>query len=298
MLNSTGKKVIALSIDVEDWFTVRNMRDFYDFKDWAATESRLHIGLNFILEELDKRNIKATFFVLGWVADVTPDLVRSISRAGHEIGSHGYTHTPIDLFEPESFEQDLVKSLDALYKVTGKKVKSFRAPSFSITKKTYWALDILKKHGILYDSSIFSITHPDYGINDFPTRLTDLGGILEMPMRKSRFWGLNIPVSGGGYFRMLPYCFIKSALLQTLKKDSVVMYFHPWEFDPDQPRIALGLLKRFRHYVGLSKNRDKFIRLLSGFEFTTIEKMIELEMSQGTIKVELASNVALTTSPL
>lgn len=279
--NFNDKKVIALSIDVEDWFTVRNMRELFDHSDWDDQEVRVHIGLDFILAELAKKNIKATFFVLGWLADRAPELIKAIDMAGHEIASHGYSHTPIDLLTPKCFEEDLKKSIDALFRITGKRIKGFRAPSFSITKETFWAIEILKKHGVEYDSSIFSITHPDYGINDFPTNLTDLGGVLEMPLRKGRFFGCNIPVCGGGYFRMLPYGLIKSTLKQTLKNDSLLMYFHPWEFDPNQPRVGLSKFKKFRHYVGLEANRQKFTRLLEDFEFTTVEKLIALEKRKG-----------------
>jgi polysaccharide deacetylase family protein (PEP-CTERM system associated) len=281
MSNCTTKKVIALSFDVEDWFTVRNMRDFFKHEEWDQQDLRVRIGLDFILEELARKNIKATFFILGWIADKCPQLVKDIDLAGHEICSHGYSHTPIDLLTPESFEEDLKKSINSLTAITGKKVRGYRAPSFSITKNTLWALDILSKNGIEYDSSIFSIVHPDYGINNFPTKVTDLNGLLEVPMRKGHFFGSAIPVCGGGYFRMLPYALIKSSLQQTIKNDSFVMYFHPWEFDPDQPKIGLSQFKKFRHYVGLNSNRKKFLRLLNDFEFTTIENLIEIERSFG-----------------
>jgi polysaccharide deacetylase family protein (PEP-CTERM system associated) len=281
MSNSTIKKVIALSFDIEDWFTVRNMRDVFKLEEWDQQELRVRIGLDFILEALEKKNIKATFFILGWLADKCPQIVKDIDNAGHEICSHGHSHTPIDLLTPDQFENDLKMSIDSLRGITGKKIKGFRAPSFSITKKTFWAIDILKKHAIEYDSSIFSIIHPDYGINHFPTGITDLGGILELPMKKGDFFGASIPVCGGGYFRLLPYSLIKSSLNQTLKNESMIMYFHPWEFDPDQPRIGLSKLKRFRHYVGLGSNRHKFLNLLNDFEFTTIESMIKSESLYG-----------------
>lgn len=272
-------KVIALSFDVEDWFTVRNMRDYIKQEDWDQQQIRIQIGLDFILNELSKRKIKATFFILGWVADKCPELVKKINSLGHEIASHGYSHTPIDLLDPLEFELDLVKSLRAIEKITGKKVRGFRAPSFSITKKTLWAIDILRKHGIEYDSSIFSTIHPDYGINNFPTNVTELGGLLEVPMRKGNFFGFKIPVCGGGYFRILPYFLIKSSLVQTLINDSLVMYFHPWEFDPEQPRVQINWFKKIRHYVGLSSNRSKFIKLLNDFDFTTIKDLIDRECS-------------------
>ena len=283
---------IALSFDVEDWFTVRNMREHFDFSTWDEQELRVDVGMKFILDELRNRNIKATFFILGWVAERCPELVTQIMNDGHVIASHGYSHTPIDLLTPETFEIDLKKSLDVLTGITGKKIKGFRAPSFSITTDTYWALDILKRNGIEYDSSIFSkITHPDYGIKDFPTTLTDVNGILEVPMCKGKFFGLNIPANGGGYFRLLPYSIIKTSLKQSLRKDPLVMYFHPWEFDVDQPRVELSKFKKFRHYVGLNSNREKFIKLLNDFEFMTIEELIETQR-KGTFAISELSVVS------
>jgi len=283
MLNNMSKKVIALSFDIEDWFTVRNMRDIYQFDDWEKQELRVRIGLDFILHELSRKNIKATFFILGWIAEKCPDIVRDIDLAGHEICSHGYAHIPIDLLTPESFDKDLKQSINCLTKLTQKKIKGFRAPSFSITKNTIWAIDILKKNGFEYDSSIFSIIHPDYGINNFPTKTTYIQDLIEVPLRKGAFYGVSIPVCGGGYFRLLPYRLVKKILARTLKQESFVMYFHPWEFDPDQPKVGLGFFKKFRHYIGLRSNRRKFSNLLDDFTFTTIEKLIEIEKGIGSV---------------
>lgn len=273
-LDVVQKNLIALSIDVEDWFNVRNMRDFVHESEWDSQELRVNIGIKYILHELEIRNIKATFFILGWIAERCPGLVKEISQKGHEICSHGYAHTPIDLLDKNSFELDLNKSIDVLESISGKVIKGFRAPSFSITKETFWAFKILKKCGIEYDSSVFSIAHPDYGIKDFTTKITQIDSIIEVPLSKGNLYGFKIPVCGGGYFRILPYLLIKATLRHTLKSLPVVMYFHPWEFDYSQPRVKLPLLKRFRHYVGLRKNRSKFEKLLDDFEFTTIEKLI------------------------
>lgn len=287
MLNNICNKTIALSIDVEEWFTVRNMREVFSQKDWDQQESRIHIGMDFILEELDKKNITATFFILGWVAERHPDLVKRIFDGGHEIAGHGYSHTPIDLLTPEAFEKDLQLSMDIISKITGKKVRGYRAPSFSVTQKTFWALDILKRNGVEYDSSIFSTLHPEYGINNFPRTITNLNGILEVPMCKGKFFGTRLPVCGGGYFRMLPYWLVKSSLEQTLSEAPVVMYFHPWEFDPHHPRMNLGHAKKFRHYVGLKSNRKKFTRLLNDFKFTTIENLIKHSKHSSAVANDL-----------
>ncbi|MGZ3773948.1 MAG: XrtA system polysaccharide deacetylase [Pseudobdellovibrionaceae bacterium] len=273
IIEQQHKNKIALSFDVEDWFTVRNMREHISFDDWQKVENRIHVGMDFILDSLASKNIKATFFILGWVADQFPDLVRRIDSEGHEIACHGYGHTPIDLLEPGAFKKDLQRAMQSLENITGKKVKGFRAPSFSVTHKTAWALDIMQECGLEYDSSIFCTTHPDYGIDDFPTHLTTVSGLIEVPLKKNSVFGVKLPVCGGGYFRMLPYLLTKFALNSDMVGPRV-MYFHPWEFDSKQPRVKLPWLKRFRHYIGLKQNKKKFLRLLNDFEFTTIEKLI------------------------
>jgi len=195
---------IALSFDVEDWFTVRNMRDFVSDADWNKQELRVNIGMDFILNALAEKNIKATFYILGWLADRCPELVQKISSQDHEIGCHSYQHTPIDLLTPDAFAKDLRKAIDALESVTGKKIKGFRAPSFSVMHKTSWAIDIIKDSGLQYDSSIFVTSHPDYGVRDFPTDITKVNKLIEVPLKKSPLFGTQVPVCGGGYFRMLP----------------------------------------------------------------------------------------------
>lgn len=270
------KKQIALSFDIEDWFTVRNMRSIIHESQWSEQESRVQVGLDFILETLDAAKIKATFFILGWVAERSPELVSAIYQRGHRIGSHGYSHTPLDLMTPMQFEMDLKKSLQILESICPKgAIQGYRAPSFSITKKTAWAFKVLENQGINYDSSVFVTAHPDYGITDFPRKICKVGGLIEVPLIKSSLLGSKIPVCGGGYFRMLPYSFTKTALLNDLKSDEhVVMYFHPWEFDPGQPRVTLPLLKSFRHYVGLTQNQNKFRQLIQDFSFCPIEDLI------------------------
>lgn len=270
------KKPIALSFDIEDWFTVRNMRSVIHESQWPEQESRVKVGLDFILETLDIAQIKATFFILGWVAERTPELVSAIYQKGHRIGSHGYNHTPLDLMTPHQFESDLKKSIQLLESICPKgTIEGYRAPSFSITKNTAWAFKVLENQGIKYDSSVFVTTHPDYGITDFPRKICKVGGIIEVPLKKSTLMGGQIPVCGGGYFRMLPYSFTKTALLNDLKSnEQVVMYFHPWEFDPGQPRVTLPLLKSFRHYVGLTQNQNKFRQLIQDFSFCPIEDLI------------------------
>lgn len=291
MKTSTNK--IALSFDIEDWFTVRNMRESLNNQNWDDLEFRVDIGLDFILDELEKRNIKATFFVLGWVAEKAPQLINKIALKGHEIGTHGFSHTPIDLMTPEEFRVDLDKSIKIIEAITGVKVKGFRAPSFSVTKDTIWALDIIKELGLAYDSSVFSTVHPDYGINNFPTKVTELKDLIEVPMKKGNFYGLKLPFCGGGYFRMLPYFVIKNSIKQTIQKESFVMYFHPWEFDENQPRVNMPAFKKFRHYVGLKSNRKKFTKMLDEFEFTTVDDLIVQEYQKNNIQRLTNAQIAL-----
>lgn len=264
------QKDLALSFDIEDWFCVKNMQNTIPFDSWTKCEQRVRIGVEYILSELSKRRFHATFFVLGWIAERFPSLIRDIDREGHEIASHGYSHTPLTQLTPETFEEDLRRSLDVLRTLSSKPVIGFRAPSFSVTKQTLWAIDILKRHGILYDSSIFPVYHPDYGIPEFGHQIQELNGVVEFPLTSLRAGRFLVPISGGGYFRLFPYSVTRMLLKVAQKRQPVLLYFHPWEFDPEQPRIALPALKRFRHYSGLSKNRVKFERLLSDFSFCPI----------------------------
>ncbi len=272
-----SKNIAALSFDIEDWFTVRNMREVISETDWDKQEFRVNIGLDFILSELEKKNTKATFFILGWVAEKDPEIVLKIKRGGHEIGTHGYSHKPIDLMTKEEFKADLKKSLEILENISGAKVLGFRAPSFSVTKKTWWALDVIKELGLYYDSSIFTTVHPDYGVADFPRNVSEVNSLIEVPMKNASILGLSIPFCGGGYFRLLPYFMTKLSLKHVLKSESVVMYFHPWEFDSFQPKVEMSFFKKFRHYVGLGRNQNKFSKLLNDFEFTTVENLIKIE---------------------
>jgi polysaccharide deacetylase family protein (PEP-CTERM system associated) len=268
------RRPIALSFDVEDWFCVRNMRQTIAREDWDRCESRIRVGTDFILKELSLRNRTATFFILGWIAERFPGLVREIASAGHEIGSHGYAHDPIDCLRPEEFALDLSRSREVLRSLSRQPIAGFRAPSFSVTKKTWWALAEIARQGFTYDSSIFPIRHPDYGIPDFPPGIQRIEGLIEVPMTALRLRRFRVPVSGGGYFRVLPYGVSRRLVQAASARQPVVLYFHPWEFDPDQPRQRMPGLKRFRHYTGLGRNREKFRRLLDSFPVEPIERSI------------------------
>lgn len=266
---------IVLTIDVEDWFCVRNMRDSLSYERWDECEQRIDTGLDFVLAALQERGLRATFFILGWIAERHPASVRKIASHGHEIASHGYNHQTIDQMSPAEFERDLQRSLKNLTELCGRTIRGYRAPSFSITEKTYWALDVLERNGIAYDSSIYPIHHPNYGIPSFPERLTPINGLVEVPLTTARLAGMALPISGGGYFRLYPYAATRKLLRGVLAKRNAIMYFHPWEFDPQQPRNRnMGFVSRFRHYTGLRSNRAKFTKLLDEFEFCTMGELL------------------------
>jgi len=268
---------IGLSFDVEDWFQVGNMRGIIQSQNWDFCSNRLAIGLEFILHQLELRKVRATFFILGWIAARYPGLVRCIDEAGHEVATHGYAHTPVDVMTPESFRDDLVMSIDLLKKITRKEILGFRAPSFSIGKRNVpWAFPILRQLGIQYDSSIFPISHPDYGWKEFGSEPRSYDGVMELPMSVIHLGPLSFPSPGGGYFRLYPLALTKHLLKSQLEEKPCILYFHPWEFDPEQPSVEMPFLKSFRHYVGLDGNREKFSQILDEFSFVTLGEMASL----------------------
>ncbi len=270
----------ALTIDLEDWFCAYNISSLISQEKWPDCEMRLPIGLQHILSLLRQRGVHATFFVLGWVAERVPDLILEIEADGHEIAVHGYRHLLLTKITPRQFEEDLALTLDLLRKVGVKyDIVGFRAPSFTITRTTLWALDILERYGFKYDSSVFPIGfHPDYGVPDAPLtpyRITP--GIMECPMSSLELFGKRVPFGGGGYFRVYPYLYTKLCFRACNSAGrSGVFYIHPWEFDPDQPKLPLPYLKRFRHYYGLGSTKEKFERLLNDFSFTTIREILSI----------------------
>jgi polysaccharide deacetylase family protein (PEP-CTERM system associated) len=272
--------VNALSVDIEDWFCVSNLNHLIGRDRWDAQELRVETSAGRMLDLLDRHGAKATFFVLGWIAERLPGLVREIERRGHEIATHGYGHEMLTTLTPAEFEADLVRSLEALRK-TGirQDVIGYRAPSFTIVEKTKWALPILERHGIRYDSSIVPIGfHPDYGIPDGPMRpfkITE--GLHEFPLSCVEFFGKRVPCCGGAYFRLFPYAYTQRGIRRCHAEGrQVVFYVHPWEIDPGQPRVKLPLGKRIRHYYGLGGTERKLQRLLTDFRFTTISDVLGL----------------------
>jgi polysaccharide deacetylase family protein (PEP-CTERM system associated) len=272
----------VMSVDVEDWFCVYNLSRLISYADWDKYESRVERNTLRLLDLFGKHHVEVTFFVLGWVADRFPDLVKEIERRGHEVGTHGYSHRLLTSMQPEEFREDLHRSLEVLAKATSQTVRGFRAPSFSVTRKTLWAADILQESGIQYDSSVFPVRfHPDYGIADanlWPYELVE--GVTELPMSVAEVFGRRIPCSGGGYFRAYPYAMTRWLMRRCNQQARpVIFYVHPWEADPGQPRIAgMPASQRFRHYNNLEKTEERLERLLGDFSFTSARKLIaELE---------------------
>jgi polysaccharide deacetylase family protein (PEP-CTERM system associated) len=224
--------------------------------------------------------VSATFFVLGWVAERFPSLVSSIARQGHEIASHGYAHRLIYEQTPQVFRDDVRRAKDLLETAAGAKVDGFRAPSYSVTARTLWALDVLIEEGYRYDASIFPIRHDRYGIPASPRHpyvLTRAGGsLVEAPASTVRYGGLNLPVAGGGYFRILPYAWTRWGIrrINTHEGRPAIFYLHPWEIDPSQPRIRAGFVSRFRHYRNLEKTEPRLRRLLREFRFSTVGRLL------------------------
>ncbi len=264
-----------LTIDVEDYFQVSAFGDIITKDDWSSYPSRVVSNTQIILTALELNNIKATFFILGWTAEKHPDLVREISLKGHEVACHSYYHQLVYNLTPKEFREDTRQAKDTIEQITGKKVYGYRAPSYSITKKSLWALDILEDLGFEYDSSIFPVYHDNYGIPGAPRFEYKLPNhdMKEYPISTSHFMGCKIPVSGGGYFRLFPYWFTKMALKRINSKENqpFVFYLHPWEVDPDQPRMKNAKrLSMFRHYNNLDKTVDRFTMLLNDFDFCPI----------------------------
>jgi polysaccharide deacetylase family protein (PEP-CTERM system associated) len=262
----------ALTIDVEEHFQVHAFETAIDRSDWDRYPSRVGVNTRRILRLLAEYDVHATFFVLGWVADRYPDLVEEITAAGHEVGTHGYWHELIYRQTPADFAADLSRSLQAIGRaVSDVRPVGYRAPAFSITRQSLWALDILREHGIKYDSSIFPlVAHDRYGIPDadrFANKVRD--SLWEFPVSTVRLGRRNLPVAGGGYFRLFPLWVPRQAIRHiNVEGHPAIVYLHPWEFDPEQPRVFNApLSSRFRHYVNLSRTESRLRALLQEFAF-------------------------------
>jgi polysaccharide deacetylase family protein (PEP-CTERM system associated) len=270
----------ALTFDVEDYYQVANFDGLIPRWQWDALESRVEASTHKILTALDQVGTQATFFVLGWVADRHPQLVRTIQAAGHEIGCHGYWHRLIYRQTPAQFREDVRRAQGILQAITGEPVTAYRAPCFSITERSLWALDVLIEEGFRLDSSIYPTRHDRYGIagaRPEPHCIRRSAGTLwEFPLPTRRTLGFPLPVGGGGYFRLYPYWFTARALRAiNAAGQPFVTYLHPWEFDPDQPRFAPSRLQAFRHYVNLEQTAPRLTALLNDFHFGTLSQALK-----------------------
>jgi polysaccharide deacetylase family protein (PEP-CTERM system associated) len=279
--NKKSDFINALTIDVEDYFQVSNFSSIIPYKKWKDYDLRVVENTKKILAILDEYKTKATFFVLGWLAERIPEVVREIYEKGHEIASHGYTHQVLYDVGPYWFRIDVARSKQILEQITGAKVDGYRAPSFSITNKTLWALKILSEEGHKYDSSMFPIqNHDRYGMpeaNPFlhQIELGENDRLVEFPLSTTKFLGKRVPIAGGGYLRLLPYAFMKWGIRRINGQGFPAMvYLHPWELDPQQPRIKADWVTSFRHYVNISKTEHKLRRLLHDFKFSTIQTVL------------------------
>jgi len=282
-----------MTIDVEDYFHVSAFESISKPDTWAARESRVEKNTDLVLQLLADHDVKATFFMLGWVADHFPNLARKIFGQGHEIACHGYLHQRVGLQDRQTYRDDIRKAKALLEDQIGERVIGYRAPSYSITRTTDWAFDELVSAGFLYDSSIFPMKHDFYGIPDWPrfagyaVKTEDgweaeshrpQGGqtcMREVPITTLRLATRNLPIAGGGYFRLLPYAVTRWGLrrINLQEQQPFVFYLHPWEFDPEQPRMGGASFKsRFRHYLNLGRTEKRFENLLSDFQFGTMSE--------------------------
>lgn len=276
----------ALTFDVEDYFHVHAFAGVVSRDQWESMPRRVCENTRRILRLLRERNIRATFFVLGWVAERHPELVREIADDGHELASHGYAHEAVDTITREQFRDDVVRSLEAIRAACpNAEIRGYRAPSFSINDNTPWAFDVLKELGFQYDSSISPVTfHDRYGMPRAPRFAHSVGAsITEIPVSTVRLARCNWPVAGGGYFRLLPLTLTQWGMRRIMREQQpAVVYLHPWEFDPDQPRIKTAPLRsRFRHYVNLRHTEARLRVLIERFSFGPVCEVFKRAISHG-----------------
>ncbi len=280
----------CFTVDVEDYFHVQAFAGVIPPTEWERFESRVVANTRQILNLLHQHGVQGTFFVLGWVAERHPSLVREIVEAGHELATHGYGHQLVYQQTPAEFRDDLKRSIEILRDTGGCRIAAYRAPSFSITRRSLWALDILAEEGIEVDSSIFPVRHDNYGVPDaprFPYLIErDAGTLIEFPPTVVQRLGWNVPASGGGYFRLYPF-WLTRRLLRTVpheQRQSFMFYIHPWEVDPGQPRISAPWRSRFRHYQNLKTTLHKLHLLLQTFSFGTVSEVLAERRAAGQLQ--------------
>lgn len=279
----------ALTVDLEEYFQVSNFAGVIERKDWVGLPSRVVAQTHRLLDAFDETDSRATFFVLGWVAEQRPELIREIAARGHEIACHGYGHELVYDIGPDGFREDLKRARVAIQDAVGEDVRGYRAPSYSITERSLWALDILVEEGFTFDSSIFPVRHHRYGIPDFardPVRLDLPSGasIREFPLTTVSAGGTNLPLAGGAYLRFFPPVVFRWGFgRRQASHEPTVLYTHPWEIDPHQPRQDVGWLTRINHYFNLGRTEPRLRGLLERFPFTTMGSVLDRLESQGRL---------------
>jgi polysaccharide deacetylase family protein (PEP-CTERM system associated) len=279
---SESSIVNGLSVDVEDWFQVGAFENTIAREDWDGLELRVGDNVARILDLFDEAGVKATFFSLGWVAERNPAAMRAIVERGHELASHGYDHTRVFTFTRDEFAADLARSRAILEDASGQAITGYRAPSFSIDARNAWAHEVLAEQGYAYSSSVAPVVHDHYGWREAPRFAFDPvpgSDLVEIPVTTALFRGKRLAAGGGGFFRVLPYGFSRWAIRQVNRDGRpAIFYFHPWEVDPGQPRVAAAPMRsRLRHYTNLSRMAGKLADLLGDFEWGRMDTLAERE---------------------
>ena len=287
--------VNAMTVDVEDYFHASAFDRVVSRTSWPERESRVEANTHRLLALFDTHHVKGTFFILGWVAARCPALVREIAGLGHEIASHGFDHQLIYTLTREQYREDVRRAKGVIEQMAGCVVRGYRAPSFSIVRESLWALDVLIEEGHTYDASVFPIHHDRYGIPESSRRVHVIerasGSIVEVPASTVRIGHANWPTAGGGYFRLLPYQWTAWSISRVNRVDAepVVFYIHPWEIDPEQPRLPASRLTRWRHYHGLDQTAVRLDRLMRDFRFDTVTASLA---ARGTTVAPVGARLA------
>ncbi len=274
----------AMTVDVEDYFQVSAFEGHIDRQAWEQTPGRVSDNMEQLLDLFKQRDVKATFFTLGWICERYPEVVRRIVNDGHELASHGYQHTRVTEQSPEEFRQDIIRTKKLLEDTGGMEVTGYRAASFSIGRDNLWALEELENAGFEYSSSIYPVVHDLYGMPEasrFPFRPENTKRLTEIPVSTVNFLNRNWPAGGGGYFRLYPYCLSRSLLRHINNKEhkSGLFYMHPWEIDPEQPRPGgLGLKTRFRHYLNQGRMLQRLGKLMDDFSWGPMNEVFRQEI--------------------
>jgi polysaccharide deacetylase family protein (PEP-CTERM system associated) len=277
-----------ISVDVEDYFQVEAFANTVSRSSWDTYPSRVVENTRRVLDLFDEFGAEGTFFIVGWVAERFPSLVREVHARGHEVACHSYWHRTVYSLTPEEFREDTRRARDVIEQASGARVLGYRAPSWSITKQSLWALDILAEEGFRYDSSIYPIRHDIYGVPSAQrfayTHACGNGLTLrEFPPATVRFGGMNFPAAGGGYLRIFPFSYTRWVFQHIVKKyqQPVVVYFHPWELDPNQPRLRDRWRSRFRHYTNLERMEGRIKGLLGEYRFQSFRELLSLQEKEA-----------------